>query len=732
MRVQRSTAILLLGITLFFAGCSYLPGRSKEAALQKGDEFMKQGKPVDAAIAYRRAIQLDNNYGEAWYKLGEAELQNQKSAEAYVVMAKASDLMPDREDIKRRLVDLSLTLYFQDSRRPANFYERLRKLGDYFLSRDSNSFDGLRIEAYLARANGRNAEALGFFEKAAKVRPNQRDIMMSWAETLGLMGRHAEGAALLEGFVKNDTKNVLAYDQLYALYANARQIPSAEQAILRRIEVDPSDPAPYVRLADLYQATNRPAEASATLTKLMDATKFPAGRQYTGDYYSRLSKWPEAIAEYEAGVKSDPARAGEYERRIALALGRSDRKPEARKLLDSLIQKNPKDQNTRLLRAELALESPKKAELDLAVSDLKEVVKITPRAHMSWFLLGRAQRRAGDSVGARASYAEAMRLNRVYLSPKYELAELDQISGRHKDALRLADEVLQLDAKHLPTRLLRTSALRGLGRFDESQVELQKLLTEYPDYNDGQLQMGLLLTAMREHDKAEAIFLRLMTKLPKDPRPVAGMVELFTATGHPEKALRLLDTKLQEDINQANQLRMMMADAATTAQDRERALAEFQRIPNYAQSAEIQMRLGRMFLRTGDASTALNYFGKAASMAPGSVQAHLLRGAAAAELTQWKEAEQSFRKALALEPRNAIHMNNLAFVLGEGRTNLEEAEKLAEEAFRASPENASYADTLGMVYLRNNKRETARQVFNNLVRKYPNEKKYQEHLALAN
>src|SRR5215831_6159360 len=57
--------------------------RSPQAYLVKGDKFAADHKYADASIQYRKAIQKDLKYGEAFYRLGLSELEQGNLREAY-------------------------------------------------------------------------------------------------------------------------------------------------------------------------------------------------------------------------------------------------------------------------------------------------------------------------------------------------------------------------------------------------------------------------------------------------------------------------------------------------------------------------------------------------------------------------------------------------------------------------------------------------------------------------
>ena len=90
-------------------------------------------------------------------------------------------------------------------------------------------------------------------------------------------------------------------------------------------------------------------------------------------------------------------------------------------------------------------------------------------------------------------------------------------------------------------------------------------------------------------------------------------------------------------------------------------------------------------------------------------------------LGDFATAEAGYRKALALAPKSPATQNNLAYVLWlRGREqDMGEAQRLAEAAVAAAPENASFYDTLARVQAANGLQEAAVRTFHTALQKDP-------------
>src|SRR5208337_564316 len=86
---------------------------------------------------------------------------------------------------------------------------------------------------------------------------------------------------------------------------------------------------------------------------------------------------------------------------------------------------------------------------------------------------------------------------------------------------------------------------------------------------------------------------------------------------------------------------------------------------------------------------------------------------------------------LAINPEDITALNNLAYELAESGTDLDQASALAERAQRKAPGNPEIADTLGWVYARKGLNDSAIQILNGLVKKFPDQPALRYHLGVA-
>jgi Tfp pilus assembly protein PilF len=93
----------------------------------------------------------------------------------------------------------------------------------------------------------------------------------------------------------------------------------------------------------------------------------------------------------------------------------------------------------------------------------------------------------------------------------------------------------------------------------------------------------------------------------------------------------------------------------------------------------------------------------------------------------WLNAEKAYSIVIALEPKNGIALNNLAFLLSQHGGDLDDALMYAERAGKQMPDSPEASDTLGYVHIQRGELDAAFEAFQTLLQKAP---EHAEHLAI--
>ena len=701
--------------------------------LAKGNAAMAAGKYDEASLNYRKAIQKDPKSGEAHYRLGLARFKQQNAPAGYRSLTAASQLSPDNDEITLTLANVCLDFYISDKGRPNQLYVQTTELAQRLLTKNPNSFEGLRLMGMLTLMDGKLKEAIQLFERANASKPMQPELIMVLAQALFEDHRFPEGEKLALELIQKQPSFTAIYEVLYKQYMTAQRSGDAENILKTAVRNNPSEAAASLRLAGHYAQAGKLIEMNGALQRLIDNPKgFPAGRMQVGDFYERIGKWDEAARNFDEGAKSNPKERIAYEKRIARVLLANGKLDEAARKVEEILAQQPKDAEMLTLKAGFALQSGAPERLDEAIRIYEPLVKQrTDNADLPLYL-GQAYIAKKDYGAARLQLLESINRRREFVAPRILLAEIGLQEQKPGDTVTYATQALAYDPRNPRAKLLRSVGLTGTGKYDEAERELKDLLSQAPQYRDAQLELGLLALARGKAKEAESIFKRLQQPGQQaDQRVVIGLAEAYASEHQLDAALELLGAELKKAPG-STVIRQTLADTAVRAGKYDLALEHYKTMlsanPN---SPEVYLRLGETQQRKGDLPAAIGAFQSAILLSPHDPTAAIDLATALQTAGRAAEAKSQYERAMKLQPDNPLVMNNMAYLIAETGGNLDEALKLAQRAAQKAPNEPGISDTLGWIYLKKNLNESAFQIFSNLVKKYPGNATFRFHLAMT-
>jgi tetratricopeptide (TPR) repeat protein len=728
--VRTSTAWAVAGLTLscWQIGCS----RSAQSYLERGNRYYSAGKYEDAVLNYRKGIQRNPNFAEAHYRLALTHEKRGEPAEAYGELQRAIISAPDRDDIRVELADLALRSYSAGQRKAQVLYDDVTTTAQYLLKKNPNSFEGLRLQADVLMIDGRLDEALATFQRANGIKPLQPALILPMLQVLLRLNQAGEAEVLARQFFQRHSDFGPAYDVLLAYYIQTKHTPDAEALLKSKIAGMPNEAMPVLQLAALYSQLGREREMAQTLQLVLsDPRKFPDGRSAVGDFYVSNGRLDDAIREYQSGLRSTSRQKAGYQKKIARVLATQGKRDEAIEQLSQVLKEHPDDSDSRLARAILLRESSDPKKLDSAISELNSLIEKIPNDEIARYNLGLAYLAKRDSNSAKSQLKESARLRPGYIAPRETLAEIDQRERNYGEVIRLAAEILAVNPDDADARLLHAAGLLGSKAYLQARNELGALLRQYPNSMNINLHMAVLDMEEKKYREAETRYHQLYKPGDKDLRPLEGLVQLYIAEKQPDKAVALLVQELKQNPD-FTPVHLLLASIATAAGKLDLAMQQYQWLQaNDPNSLQVHESLGDFYRFKGDVNSALASYQRARDLAPNDpkiiAMIAFLQNATGKDV----EAIANLQRELAMDPQNTLAMNNLAFILADTSTDLDRAMILAQAAQRKAPNNPGVADTLGWVYVKKGLNDSAIQIFNGLVKKYPDEPAFRYHLGVA-
>jgi len=340
----------------------------------------------------------------------------------------------------------------------------------------------------------------------------------------------------------------------------------------------------------------------------------------------------------------------------------------------------------------------------------------------------------------------------------FDYAEALVYSGRYDEANKLLDPLIKAVRKDTPAYLTlireKGDVLRRTGKRDEA-VQLFESALKGQDVSDS-LQvvyaLGETYEEMLQFDKAVATYEEAFTSI-ANPDGTVGAREgekqaaevvlqrialAYRVAGKRDKAMETFERMKKvvgKDRPRADQL--IVDTLISEGKYKEALAAATDAAARFPDERSFKLYRAQSAGKLGDVATADSTLKSLLKNGPEDADVYLFWSSVQLDANQVKEAEESARKAVALEPNdvgplvtlasvqdrerkfkdseatlrkaleidpdNATVLNNLGYFLADRNERLNEAEALIRRAVNIEPTNGSFLDSLGWLLYRQNK-----------------------------
>jgi tetratricopeptide (TPR) repeat protein len=724
-------------VLIIFTGvsCSRDPEVVKKKYLQNGNRYFEKGKYKEAYIMYRNALKKDSKYSEAYYRTALTELRMTKPLDALRDFRRAIDTDPNFSipDARVQAGNILLVGYLVREDRPAALRSDLQKMSDDLLKNNPKSVPALKFKGYLKLIADHDPKAaIAQFRLASQISPSDPQITLPLIESLIADGQGAEAEKLGAELLQKQKHLLAAYDLLFGYYARANRPHEAEAVLKLKAANNPKEAAALIELAQFYYRSQRPADMQSALDKLSSNPKdFPDGRLRAGRFYAMIRDFDAAIRQFQEASRQDPDKKADYQKEIAQVLIVENKKDEAARLLDQILKANSKDAAAQSMRASLMIETGDPKQLQQAVAELQSAVGQQPGNAVLRFNLGRALLTKGLLDQAQVQFQEAIKIRPRYLPARLTLAQIYLAKHEYGSALRETDAALESDQRNLNAKLIRISALAGMGNSTQARAELVDTIKLYPNSVEAALHLAAMDLSERHYREAEDAFLKLHKAVPADLRPLFGLTETYAAQNQLDKAIQVLQEELVKNPSRL-ELRSQLGNLAYRAGNFALAIQQYQAIVDARPDAmDVYPRLGQAYAMKGDMASAFRALDKARQLKPNDPHVYLELAVLLEKAGKPAQARPMYEQVLKLQPDNPFALNNLAYIITEGGGDLDQALAFAQRARQKLPEDPDVADTLGWIYIKKNLSDNAINILRELVTKKPEVSTFHYHLAMA-
>jgi tetratricopeptide (TPR) repeat protein len=442
----------------------------------------------------------------------------------------------------------------------------------------------------------------------------------------------------------NDIETHLLLGQLYSFNHDSAKADAQFQAARK---IDPNSEEVVLNMARLYSEQGELQRAADTLKAVPDSERTPRIDYALGASYDQLHKTKEAIAAYRAAADLDPDNI-DAQRGLATALLTDGQLDEALKVLQLIVAAEPQDALSQIHISEV---QRRQGHYDQALQTLEKAKALAPASQ-------------------ELSYNEAL----IYDS---------------------------------------------LGRYDEATAALVKLLagSAHPDgkYSDGEKsnralfldRLGIIYREQNKTTEAIATYKQILDLGSDFARSgYQGQLDAYR-DAHMWKEANAVAADAAKAFPADRQVQLMyagqLADTGQLDKGVTIARAQLASAADAKDNREVYLSLAQIYIRAKDFKNAADQLDKAdpLSARPDDKLYNIfLRGTLYDRQKLYDQSETEFRKALAIDPNNAMVLNYLGYSLADRGVKLPEALTMIQKAVELDPQSGAYLDSLGWVYFK--------------------------------
>jgi putative PEP-CTERM system TPR-repeat lipoprotein len=584
----------------------------------------------------------------------------------------------------------------------------------------------LLVEALVRGGNlGRATELL---RRRVQAYPDELQARSLLARLLLEQSRPDQVVELLDDV---ETRSAAQDSQVEGLLAAARsaraQAGASIASLSERLRSNRDDAQLRAELAAAHLANGDPTQALAIL------------REGRGTTLPDFSEVPGLAVATEVGA----LRALRNERELTLLIDRlidgaptetllaaSDaaqggaRSESAARLVDAVLQREPRNVEALLRRADLAFLDRRYADSRAA---LQQLIEIEPGRLDLRLALARVAEAEGKLDEARGALRAAVGSDAAALEPALSLAALELRANALPAALQVIDALIAAAPKDGKAAAAAGQLLLAARRPEEARLRYGTARDQAPDSAEHWFGLGRAQLAANDAGAARESFARAVALRPEWLEANALAVRLSLAQKDTAAARRVTDA-LQARLPQhplAWLLAGQVAAVERRAEDASRAFAQSYALRPTAIAAISDFEVRAAAGLSRPELPLQNWLAREPRdlNARRALADQFLRGGREADARRQLEA------LLAQAPNDLAALNNLAWLLAP--TDIAMAESLARRAYAIAPDNGAVADTLGWVLVQAGKFGEGRDVLAKAVAALPEDRAVRYHYATA-
>jgi tetratricopeptide (TPR) repeat protein len=476
-----------------------------------------------------------------------------------------------------------------------------------------------------------------------------------------------------EQIVKLDPKSVEDHLLLGRLYRLNNELLKSEDEFKTAVKIQPDSEEAVTTLAYLYNEEGDSNRALQVLSAIPDSARTAKLYSALGFTYEQEKDYKKAIDAYRRSTELD-----------------HDNLDSVRGLAQNLMNDG---------------------QTDAALEQYKIIADADPSDAQTYLRIAEIDRRNGKFDQALESLKKATAVVPDSLEVQYNIAVIDEAQGKYEDAVQILNTLLQ--------------------KTEHSDGDYS-----VPDKNNRAVFLERLGTIYREANKYQQAVetFRKMLDL-GDENAIRGygqIVETYRDNKQWQMATEVAEEAAKKYPNDRG-LQMLSASQQADMGKSDVAIEHVKTLlKGNAEDREVYIALAQMYSRVKEWPAAEENITKAIDLSSKQEDrdyAIFVQGSIYERQKKYDLAEESFRKVLADDPKNAMTLNYLGYMLADRDTRVEEALGYIRRAVALDPQNGAYLDSLGWAYYKLGKYDLAEENLRRASERINNDPTVHQHLG---
>ncbi len=587
--------------------------RRAEFFLKKGQEYYDKEQYLEAAEAYRQAIEIKPDYSEAFFNLGLAYRKLARYLEAIEAFKKAIKFEEGLAEAHFNIAFLYAKL--------ARFSEAL----PYYLSAIELQPDYPEAHFNLGityDALGKYEEAVIAYQQAISFIPSYPEAHYQLAIALNKQGNPQEAIKAYLEALRLSPENSRASYNLGLIYTQLKQYQDAIKAFQQAIRQKPNFSEAYSQLALAYEQLEKYQDAISAYQQAICFKPSDSDINFSlAELYFSLSRYQEAINIYKQVI---------------------------------LLNSNYWKAHFKLAMSYFYLEN-----YNLALAAYRQALNYKGEDPEINYYLGLVYEKQDRFEDAISCYKQALTLNPNYLIAEEALSRVTQITASistqfsHYQETTTSIDLQEIDALY-ETALSQSKE----GKYQDAIQNYKKIIFNKPNNTKAYYALATTYNKLGRYEQAIEIYQKLTQIIPNEVTPLYNLGIAYSKAGQNQEALNTYRQAIKLDNSHVDSHFALGVSLSKLKYYKEAVETYKQVLSLKPDHASAYYNLGVAYRNLSRYLEALDNF-KQALRYKSTAETHYNLGLVYEKLNRQQYAKEEYQKALKLDPQHRQAQNNL-------------------------------------------------------------------------